>query len=178
MFMPRVRRVEGSELTYGSRVFAASKDVVSEGDQEQMSLDKVVYTAHAVATGGRAGIAKTDDGKLDVKLDPPQVMGGGGRLQRKLRPARRWRQRVWQRGGDEGAPAGTSTGASRKAGTRRARGLPLLQRYAGQHRRKPVRGIAASFAATKPRCLPGLYCVSSRSVAASEGRECGGLGAV
>ncbi len=43
-----------------------------------MALDKVVYTAHAVATGGRAGVAKTDDGKLDVKLDPPQVMGGGG----------------------------------------------------------------------------------------------------
>ncbi len=43
-----------------------------------MALDKVVYTAHAQATGGRDGVAKSDDGKLDVKLDPPSVMGGGG----------------------------------------------------------------------------------------------------
>jgi lipoyl-dependent peroxiredoxin len=43
-----------------------------------MSLEKVVYTAHATATGGRDGIAKSDDGKLDVKLDPPKAMGGGG----------------------------------------------------------------------------------------------------
>lgn len=43
-----------------------------------MALEKVVYTAHAVATGGRDGIAKSDDGKLDVKLDPPRQMGGGG----------------------------------------------------------------------------------------------------
>ena len=43
-----------------------------------MALDKVVYTAHAVATGGREGTAKTNDGKLDVKLDPPKEMGGHG----------------------------------------------------------------------------------------------------
>lgn len=43
-----------------------------------MALDKVVYTAHAIATGGRDGVAKSDDGKLDVKLDPPPAMGGGG----------------------------------------------------------------------------------------------------
>ncbi len=43
-----------------------------------MALDKVVYTAHAKATGGRDGVAKSDDGKLDVKLDPPPAMGGGG----------------------------------------------------------------------------------------------------
>ena len=41
-----------------------------------MSLDKVVYTAHAVATGGRDGVAKSDNGKLDVKLDLPKEMGG------------------------------------------------------------------------------------------------------
>ncbi|SNS95945.1 peroxiredoxin, Ohr subfamily [Granulicella rosea] len=43
-----------------------------------MALEKVVYTAHATATGGREGVAKTDDGKVDVKLDPPKEMGGGG----------------------------------------------------------------------------------------------------
>lgn len=41
-----------------------------------MALGKVVYTAHATATGGREGTAKTDDGKLDVKLDLPKAMGG------------------------------------------------------------------------------------------------------
>lgn len=43
-----------------------------------MALEKVVYTAHATATGGRDGVAKSDDGKLDVKLDPPKQMGGTG----------------------------------------------------------------------------------------------------
>lgn len=43
-----------------------------------MALEKVVYTAHATATGGREGVAKSDDGKLEVKLDPPKQMGGGG----------------------------------------------------------------------------------------------------
>ncbi len=41
-----------------------------------MALDKVVYTAHAKATGGRDGIAKADSGKLDVKLGLPKEMGG------------------------------------------------------------------------------------------------------
>lgn len=43
-----------------------------------MALDKVIYTAHATATGGRDGTAKSDDGKLSVKLNPPKEMGGNG----------------------------------------------------------------------------------------------------
>ncbi len=43
-----------------------------------MALEKVVYTAHVEATGGREGVVKSDDGKLDAKLDPPKGMGGGG----------------------------------------------------------------------------------------------------
>jgi Ohr subfamily peroxiredoxin len=39
---------------------------------------KIVYTAHAFATGGREGQAKSDDGLLDVKLVPPKEMGGAG----------------------------------------------------------------------------------------------------
>jgi lipoyl-dependent peroxiredoxin len=46
--------------------------------KSSMALEKVVYTAHVIATGGRDGIAKSDDGKLEVKLDPPKVMGGAG----------------------------------------------------------------------------------------------------
>ena len=43
-----------------------------------MSLEKVVYTAHAFATGGRDGHAKSSDGLLDVKLGTPKEMGGAG----------------------------------------------------------------------------------------------------
>ena len=43
-----------------------------------MSLEKTLYTAHTTAIGGRDGSAKSDDGKLDVKLDPPKLMGGTG----------------------------------------------------------------------------------------------------
>ena len=43
-----------------------------------MALDKVIYTAHATAQGGRDGSAKSDDGKLEVKLNPPKEMGGNG----------------------------------------------------------------------------------------------------
>lgn len=39
-------------------------------------LDKVVYTAHAVVSGGRDGGAVTSDGKLKVKLAKPREMGG------------------------------------------------------------------------------------------------------
>ncbi len=41
-----------------------------------MALEKVVYTAHVTATGGREGTAKSDDGNLEVKLDMPKAMGG------------------------------------------------------------------------------------------------------
>jgi osmotically inducible protein OsmC len=41
-------------------------------------IDKVLYTAHATATGGRDGTAKTSDGLLDVKLSAPKELGGAG----------------------------------------------------------------------------------------------------
>ena len=43
-----------------------------------MSLEKVVYTAHAKATGGRDGRAISSDNILDVKLAVPKEMGGAG----------------------------------------------------------------------------------------------------
>jgi Ohr subfamily peroxiredoxin len=40
---------------------------------------KVLYRAKATSTGGRDnGNARTDDGKLDLKLDLPKDMGGSG----------------------------------------------------------------------------------------------------
>ena len=41
-------------------------------------MSDVVYTAHAHTVGGRGGTAKTDDGKLDVKLAYPPALGGDG----------------------------------------------------------------------------------------------------
>ena len=43
-----------------------------------MSIEKVVYTAHAKATGGRDGRAVSSDGILDVKLAKPRELGGAG----------------------------------------------------------------------------------------------------
>lgn len=43
-----------------------------------MSLDNVLYTAHATANGGRDGRARSSDGALDVKLTTPRELGGAG----------------------------------------------------------------------------------------------------
>ena len=43
-----------------------------------MSIEKVLYTAHATATGGRDGRAVSSDGALDVRLATPRELGGGG----------------------------------------------------------------------------------------------------
>jgi osmotically inducible protein OsmC len=42
-------------------------------------MARVLYTAEATVTGGRAeGHGRTDDGKLDVQLRSPKEMGGDG----------------------------------------------------------------------------------------------------
>ncbi|MFK2877639.1 organic hydroperoxide resistance protein [Rhodanobacter hydrolyticus] len=43
-----------------------------------MSIEKVLYRAHAKATGGRDGHATSSDGVLDVKLTVPKELGGNG----------------------------------------------------------------------------------------------------
>src|SRR5260370_39937180 len=50
----------------------------SWGADVTTSLTKPLYTARATATGGRAGHAVSDDGILDVNLQPPKEMGGPG----------------------------------------------------------------------------------------------------
>lgn len=39
-------------------------------------LQNVAYTAKATATGGREGVAKSDDGRLNVNLSTPKGLGG------------------------------------------------------------------------------------------------------
>jgi osmotically inducible protein OsmC len=43
-----------------------------------MSIEKVLYTAHATATGGREGRATSSDNALDAKLSTPKELGGAG----------------------------------------------------------------------------------------------------
>ena len=43
-----------------------------------MSIEKVLYKAHATATGGREGHAWSSDHVLDVKLTVPKELGGAG----------------------------------------------------------------------------------------------------
>ena len=40
-------------------------------------LDKVLYTAKVHTRGGRDGTSRSDDRRLDLKLSPPGVHGGG-----------------------------------------------------------------------------------------------------
>ncbi|MGY2461428.1 organic hydroperoxide resistance protein [Vreelandella sulfidaeris] len=42
------------------------------------TIEKVIYRAHATATGGREGQTKSSDGALDVKLSTPKELGGAG----------------------------------------------------------------------------------------------------
>lgn len=39
-------------------------------------LEKIVYTAHAVTSGGRDGRSITSDGKINMKMVKPREMGG------------------------------------------------------------------------------------------------------
>ena len=43
-----------------------------------MSIEKVLYTAEATATGGRDGRAISSDGVLNVQLSTPRELGGAG----------------------------------------------------------------------------------------------------
>ena len=43
-----------------------------------MSIEKVLYRAHATANGGRDGRAVSSDSVLDVKLTTPKELGGAG----------------------------------------------------------------------------------------------------
>ncbi len=45
-----------------------------------MSIEKVMYRAHATATGGRDGRARSSDNVLDLKLTVPREMGGAGEV--------------------------------------------------------------------------------------------------
>jgi Ohr subfamily peroxiredoxin len=44
-----------------------------------MALEKIVYTAHGSATGGRNGHAESSDGAVRLDLTVPKEMGGAGK---------------------------------------------------------------------------------------------------
>jgi lipoyl-dependent peroxiredoxin len=41
-----------------------------------MAIDTALYTAQATATGGRAGTAKSSDGRVSLNLSTPKELGG------------------------------------------------------------------------------------------------------
>ncbi|MCG2583256.1 organic hydroperoxide resistance protein [Massilia sp. TS11] len=43
-----------------------------------MSIEKVLYQAHAHSTGGRDGRTTASDGKFDLQLSTPRELGGAG----------------------------------------------------------------------------------------------------
>ncbi len=43
-----------------------------------MTIENILYTATATATGGREGQARSSDGALAVKLSTPRELGGAG----------------------------------------------------------------------------------------------------
>ena len=43
-----------------------------------MSIETILYKAHATATGGREGRAVSSDNVVDVKLTTPKELGGAG----------------------------------------------------------------------------------------------------
>ena len=45
-----------------------------------MSIEKVMYRAHATVTGGRDGRAVSSDKVLDLRLTVPREMGGAGEI--------------------------------------------------------------------------------------------------
>ncbi|MEK7492475.1 MAG: peroxiredoxin, partial [Pseudomonadota bacterium] len=40
-------------------------------------IEKVLYTGKTHTTGGRDGAARSDDGRLDIRLTPPGAAGHG-----------------------------------------------------------------------------------------------------
>jgi Ohr subfamily peroxiredoxin len=42
-----------------------------------INIQRTLYTAHTYTTGGREGIGRSDDGRLDLKLSPPGAPGTG-----------------------------------------------------------------------------------------------------
>lgn len=43
-----------------------------------MAIDQALYTAHATATGGRTGRARSSDGAIELNLVTPRELGGAG----------------------------------------------------------------------------------------------------
>ena len=120
---------------------------------------KVLYTTHAVATGGRNGHTRSADGIVDVDLSIPKAMGGPGR------PGATTPEDLFAAGyaacfcsAVEFVARQTGLRLSsleiranvgigpREAGGRGAPGLPILERDARQHRRRPrgVGGLSGS----------------------------------
>jgi lipoyl-dependent peroxiredoxin len=62
----------------GPAPFRLSKALIDlSKDRPMTQIDKVLYTARTHTTGGRDGAARSDDGRLEVKLATPGGPGAG-----------------------------------------------------------------------------------------------------
>jgi Ohr subfamily peroxiredoxin len=50
---------------------------IEETENVMSTIDKLLYTAKTHTTGGRDGVSRTSDGRLDVKLATPGTAGSG-----------------------------------------------------------------------------------------------------
>jgi lipoyl-dependent peroxiredoxin len=46
-------------------------------EHDMSQIDKVLYTGKTHTTGGRSGVARSADGRLDISLSPPGSTGSG-----------------------------------------------------------------------------------------------------
>jgi organic hydroperoxide reductase OsmC/OhrA len=68
----------GQNLKWFTNASARYSSRTTVHGSRSMSV-KVLYTTHAVATGGRNGHTRSADGIVDVDLSIPKAMGGPGR---------------------------------------------------------------------------------------------------
>jgi Ohr subfamily peroxiredoxin len=67
------------ELGKRSRQTSGIATALALGSVKEDAMERVIYTAEANVTGGRAsGHGRTSDGALDVQLRAPREMGGTG----------------------------------------------------------------------------------------------------
>ncbi len=71
-------RSPGERLTPHERCGSFHSDALKSKERTVVSI-KVLFTAHATATGGRNGHTTADDGLISVDLSIPKSMGGPGR---------------------------------------------------------------------------------------------------
>ncbi len=54
-----------------------NQNVINETNTAQIKINKVLYTGKVTTSGGRDGVSKSDDEKLNIRLTSPGLSGNG-----------------------------------------------------------------------------------------------------